>query len=110
MRTSRILLRLSEEESIVMCRQQTLFGFRLIAGYVDMPWFDTSYAELNICCGTKDSDYMKMICSILFIISKNPIGNPFKGIPAQSKIKPYFNDPEFCATINSLINAQSTEP
>ncbi len=103
-RTNRFLLSLPE--NIVLFRQKTIFGYRLMAGFVDMQYFDTSYSELNICCGDNEIAYNDMFCKILFIISKNPPDKPFQGIPKMSKIKPYFNDTEFCETINTLLTAQ----
>jgi hypothetical protein len=98
--TEKYIYPVADGEFIVIGKYRVMFGYRLIAGYADMPDFETSSNELNICCGADKKDYDIMFEVVKNKISANPSDDPFCGIPQMSKIKPYFNDREFCDKMN----------
>ncbi len=98
--TEKYIYQVANGEFIVIGKHRVIFGYRLLAGYVDLPNNEAEYNALNICCGPEKEDYDIMFSKIKEIILSNPPDDPFKGIPQQSKTQPYFNDPEFCLTLS----------
>src|SRR5688572_28895435 len=75
-----------------------LFGYRLRAGYLN----NNLCCELDICCGPLKKFYDELHHKVLLIINNNPLHQPFRNIPPSSKIKPYYNDIDFCNCIDDL--------
>lgn len=82
--------------NIEIGKYRVMFGYRLRAGDVD-----SDCCDLDICCGAEEHHYKEMEHKIMTIMASQP-EDPFKGIPSFSKVKPYFNDEEFCNIINKL--------
>jgi hypothetical protein len=98
--TEKYIYQLPDNELLVLGKYRVIFGYRLQVGFVDMLNNKCSFIEKNICCGSQRADYELLQNRIMEIIGNNPPDDPLKGIPSESRIKPYFNDPEFCKLLN----------
>lgn len=85
----------SEDGKREMGIYPVIFGYRVRAGYIG-----DSYVYLDWCGGDDQTQI-----ELLYSIAKNILENQdnFKGIPSNSKIKPFYRDEEFFNTIQSLV-------
>lgn len=86
------------DNKFVICRLEVLYGYRFTISYKDLPTY-----EINICCGAQDKPYDEIKEKVLTILLTNDADKPFANLPAISKIKPYFNDIDFCNYIDDLF-------
>ncbi len=86
---------LSEDGKIQMAIHTVMFGYRVRAGYTDNFHYDLDW------CGGADQTQVEL----LYSIAKNIIEHKgsFEGVPGNSDIKPFFNDPAFLEKIYSLV-------
>lgn len=95
---------MDETSRIEMGVWPTIFGYRVRAGYVGSP-----YIHLDWCAGG-DQNQVERLYSILYAILNNRAQeNVFAKLPPCSKIKPYYNDSDFCMEILSHINEESIQ-
>ncbi len=89
---------ISNDGRIEMGIHPVLFGYRVRAGYVGDVYYHLDW------CGGDNQAQVEMLYSIMknILISRND----FSGIPSNSKIKPFYNDLEFCRITDKLITGQ----
>lgn len=73
-----------------------LYGFRVRAGYTT----DMNFYEIDWCGGSSTAQVKRLFDMAVDAIVQN---GSLKGFPTTSRIKPFFNDLEFIATIANLI-------
>ncbi len=93
-----------QKGDVIVCKSRVMFGYRLRAGFEGELYYD-----LDICCGPEHVHYLAMLDIVTTLISANLDKNkhPFHGIPPMSHVKPYYNDPQFCAKMKELYDARS---
>lgn len=87
---------ISEDGKIFMGVHVVIFGYRVRAGYVGSMHYEMDW------CGGADQHQVEMLYSLAKNILENK-GN-FIGVPDRSKIKPFFNDPDFVTELTSLVS------
>lgn len=90
----------SSYHNIWIGKVRFLYGYRLRSGFLD----DTAGCNLDICCGPLPKYYNDLLLKVRSIIMRNPLHDPFREIPNRSLIKPYYNDIDFCNTIDELYS------
>lgn len=88
---------ISQDGRIELGIHPVIFGYRVRAGFINSGMY-----ELDWCGGDKQSDI-----ELLFTVAKRILTDrtDFKGIPAHSKIKPFYKDSEFVTIITELSAA-----
>lgn len=86
---------ISEDGKIEMGIHPVLFGYRVRAGYIGSMSYNFDW------CGGDGQSQVEMLYSIAKNILEHK--NNFEGIPVCSKVKPFYNDPEFVKHIESLV-------
>ena len=88
----------SEDGKIEMGVHPVVFGYRVRAGFTNRDWVEMDW------CGGDDQGQVELLYSIAKNILESK-GN-FSGVPMNSNIKPFYNDPQFV----ELINSMTTKP
>lgn len=83
---------------------RVLFGYRIRAGFISNQF---SNYEIDWCAGADIIQIRFLYSALLNILSQREENKLiFNGIPTYSKIKPFFNDPEFVQWLSENIKGE----
>jgi len=78
-----------------------MFGVRVRAGFVG-----SHYSHLDWCAGASPEHIQSLYkIAVTILEARSEDRFCFNGIPGVSRVKPYFNDPEFLKEIAKLLEA-----
>lgn len=94
--TELYLSKTDEDKTIIFGIYPVMFGYRIRAGYIGLQWY-----ELDWCAGDDpiQINLLYSICNHCLLLRDKK--DPFKDLPRISKIKPFYNDPEFVSVLNN---------
>ena len=100
--TGQFLRRQSENGLITIGVFKVIFGYRIRAGFTK----DLFGCYFDWCAGGDWSNVERLYSIALAILSQREENEDcFLGIPTVSKVKPFFNDPEFVKCITKLVDS-----